>query len=358
MHFPKPIDFGALLENIKEQHRRELPFAVYRKPGASKVHAVLQDNRRLVIPRSWGEPGFFMAPYDASALPVIRLQPDRLLLGSSAPPVSPARETCPPEPEEVRNAHIMRVSGALDAIRKGALEKVVLARAVPASLQADPFQVYERLLAYYPRAFCYLWFHPDTGLWMGATPELLLAYSRGEARTVSLAGTLPAQGDQPPDWGPKERHEQQVVTDYICARLREQGLQPETGQTEAFRAGALWHLRTPIAVPVSENQLGQVLEALHPTPAVCGIPLEAARRFIRENEGFNRAYYTGFLGPCGLESPGQADFYVNLRCMQTAGRKASLFVGGGITEGSDPAREWEETRQKCGTVWAAVKNSG
>ncbi len=322
------------------------------------VQAVLQTDRRLVAPREWGEPGFVMAPYESGAWPAVQLQPDQLLQGRTTPAVAAGREACPPEAPEEREAHLKRVSDALEAIRQGKLEKVVLARAVPVSLKTHPFRIFERLLAYYPEAFCYVWFHPATGLWMGATPELLLASSRGEAQTISLAGTLPAAGDEPPAWGAKERHEQQVVTDYICSRLSEQGMLPEVGATQPVRAGSLWHLRTPITVKASAGHLGQLLGALHPTPAVCGIPLGAARQFIQKHEGFDRAYYTGFLGPSGLEMPGQAEFYVNLRCMQIGEGRAALFVGGGITGGSDPAREWEETRQKCGTVWAAVKNSG
>lgn len=322
------------------------------------VRAVLQTDRRIVAPSLWGEPGFVMSPYDMGAWPVVHLQPDRLLQAFSSPSASPARVSCPPEAEEVRRAHLERVSDALKAISGGHLEKVVLARSVTVSLNSVPFRVFEKLLLYYPASFCYMWYHPATGLWMGATPELLLSFERGEARTVSLAGTLPAEGERAPVFGKKEEHEQQVVTDYICSRLREQGLQPEKGDTQAVRAGSLWHLRTPVSVQAAPGQLGQLLGALHPTPAVCGIPLEAARQFIDRHEGFDRAYYTGFLGPTGLETPGKAEFYVNLRCMKAGQGQAVLFVGGGITKGSDPAREWEETRQKCATVWAAVKNSG
>lgn len=357
MRFPKPIDFGELLATLEPHYRARLPFALYRKPGARSVRAVLQADRRLVEPITWKDPGFVLAPFDSGSCKAVHLQPDRLLRARADSARAHAPAGCPPEAAAAREAHLKRVGDALAAIRKGELEKVVLARAVPVPLKAHPFRVYERLLAYYPGAFCYMWYHPATGIWMGATPELLLGCSHGEARTVSLAGTLPAQGDRPPAWGPKERHEQQVVTDYICSRLREQGLLPETGSTEAVRAGSLWHLRTPVSVKAGAPQLGKLLDALHPTPAVCGIPLEAARNFITAHESFDREYYTGFLGASGLEQPGDFEFYVNLRCMKINEGQARLYVGGGITGASDPIREWEETRQKCGTVWAAVKNS-
>jgi len=357
LRFPNPIDLNDLLGRLRSHHRNELPFALYRKPGDRQVRAVMQQDGRLVSPQDWGKPGFVFAPYETGKHPVVSLQPDVLLQSHLAP------QTLTPPPGELpgddaqREAHLKRVGDALAAIKKGEMEKVVLARAFPVPIENDPFRVFENFLVYYPGAFCYLWYHPVTGMWMGATPELLLSYSGEMAQTVSLAGTLPAVGGQRPAWRPKETHEQQVVTDYICSRIREQGLEPQTGNTEAVRAGSLWHLRTPVTMRVGAGQLAPLLGALHPTPAVCGFPLEEAQAFIATHESFDREYYTGFLGESGLEKGEAFEFFVNLRCMKIQGRQATLYVGGGITGASDPEREWEETRQKSGTVWAAIKNS-
>lgn len=319
---------------------------------------MMQDNRRLVTPRGLGAPGFVFAPYATGKNPVVCVQPDRLLQ-SDAKPLNIAPPTWElPGDEAQREAHLKRVGEALSAIKRGVLEKVVLARAFSVPLRTDPFRVFENFLSYYPEAFCYMWYHPSTGMWMGATPELLLAYSGDTARTVSLAGTLPAAGGAPPSWGPKETHEQQVVTDYICSRIRERGLEPLKGSTEAVQAGSLWHLKTPVSIRVGAGQIDQLLSALHPTPAVCGFPLEEAQSFIVSHESFDREYYTGFCGASGLEEAGAFEFFVNLRCMKIQDGEATLYVGGGITGASDPLREWEETRQKSGTVWAAIKNSG
>lgn len=347
-----------MFTQLRSHHRSGLPFALYRKPGAARVRAVLQEDRRLQPPRSWGEPGFVLAPYATGKAPVICLQPDRLLQACVATEKAGQPPLELPEDAAYREAHLKRVGEALAAIQRGDLEKVVLARALEVPLEADPFRVFENMMAYYPGAFCYLWYHPETAMWMGATPELLLSCSGDTARTVSLAGTLPATGGQPPTWGAKEIHEQQVVTDYICSRIREQGLEPRTGSTEAVQAGSLWHLKTPVSIRAGAGQLGALLRALHPTPAVCGFPLHEAQVFIATHEAFDREYYTGFLGESGLEHDGVFEFFVNLRCMKIRGGNATLYVGGGITAASDPAREWEETRQKSGTVWAAIKNSG
>lgn len=347
-----------MLGVLRSHHGGQLPFAMYRNPGDPVVRAVLQEDPGLRAPGGWDEPGFVFAPYATGRHPVVRLQPDRLL--QSLPELEnriPAPGD-PPGDESQREAHLKRVEAAVAAIGRGELEKVVLARTVKVPLQTDPFRVFENFLSYYPGAFCYIWYHPATGMWMGATPELLLSYSGRTARTVSLAGTLADTGGQPPAWGAKEMHEQQVVTDYICTRIREQGLEPETDETEAVRAGSLWHLRTQVSVQVGAGQLDPLLRALHPTPAVCGFPLGDARAFIAAHEAFDREYYTGFLGASGLSAPGVFEFFVNLRCMKIQNGEGILYVGGGITGASDPLKEWEETRQKSGTVWAAMKNSG
>ena len=347
-----------MLSQLRSHHRSGLPFALYRKPGAALARAVLQEDRRLRPPGNWGEPGFALAPYSTGNAPAICLQPDRLLEARVATENAGTPSVELPDDAAQRGAHLKRVGEGLKAIHRGDLEKVVLARALEVPLQADPFRVFETLMTYHPGAFCYLWYHPDTAMWMGATPELLLSYSGDTARTVSLAGTLPATGGQPPDWGDKEIHEQQVVTDYICSRIRQQGLEPLTGSAEPVRAGSLWHLKTQVSIRAGAGQLGALLRALHPTPAVCGFPLHEAQAFIASHEAFDREYYTGFLGESGLEQNGVFEFFVNLRCMKICEGIATLYAGGGITGASDPAREWEETRQKIGTVWAAIKNSG
>ncbi len=111
------------------------------------------------------------------------------------------------------------------------------------------------------------------------------------------------------------------------------------------------HLRTDFTGVFKKggNNLSVLTKALHPSPAVCGTPQKAAKVFILENENYDREYYTGFLGPVsGLED--HSDLYVNLRCMKMTAKTALLYVGGGITEASQPSEEWEETRDKLQTM--------
>ena len=94
--------------------------------------------------------------------------------------------------------------------------------------------------------------------------------------------------------------------------------------------------------------LGDILQELHPTPAVCGLPKEEAYHFILNNEGYNRAYYTGIIG--WLDPQGETTLYVNLRCMNITDKTATFYAGGGILPSSTVETEWEETQQKMNTM--------
>ena len=104
----------------------------------------------------------------------------------------------------------------------------------------------------------------------------------------------------------------------------------------------------------SKNTLKKVIAALHPTPAVCGLPKQSAKNFIRENEGYNREYYSGFLGELNLDlvtfKTAQTDLFVNLRCVKILKDKAQLFIGCGITKDSNPEAEYIETINKSMTM--------
>ena len=117
-------------------------------------------------------------------------------------------------------------------------------------------------------------------------------------------------------------------------------------------AGSLLHLRTDYEIDMKEvnfPQLGSVmLKLLHPTSAVCGMPHEPAMEFLQKNEGYDREFYSGFLGPVNFE--GESKLFVNLRCIQLFEKSARIYAGAGVTAGSDPAKETEEVEMKIQTL--------
>jgi isochorismate synthase len=256
----------------------------------------------------------------------------------------------------------MQVGAALKAIETGRIEKVVLARseahAWPSGLH--PVDFVGRLCIDYPQAFVNLVLHPEWGLWMGATPELLLemepvgdrniastgAQPMRHLRSMALAGTLAIQG-QTDDWGDKEIREQQVVDDYIAHSWKSQVRNFRRSARNSLQAGPMQHLCT-LLEGESDRPLEELVAQLHPTPAVGGWPKSEALQVIAEIEQGSRQLYGGFIGP--VESPDEARLFVNLRTLQLRNAQAYLHMGCGILGGSQPYLEWEETVLKSKTL--------
>jgi isochorismate synthase len=149
-------------------------------------------------------------------------------------------------------------------------------------------------------------------------------------------------------WGDKNIQEQRYVATYICRQLeRFTDKFTENGPYTA-RAGHLAHLRSDFRFVMDQHKVGRLLETLHPTPAVCGLPKEQAFRFILDNEHQPRSYYSGFMGPLFVD--GQTNLFVTLRCMQLMKGCYRLYAGGGLLKDSVEEQEWQETEIKLDTM--------
>ena len=258
------------------------------------------------------------------------------------------------------------VQRGVAAIEAREVVKVVSSRAARRPLPPgfDPLVAFAELSEKYPRAFVSLVSVPGVGTWLGASPEVLAEVTTdGQFHTMALAGTQPlVPGTRPQDaiWRQKEIEEQALVARYIVSCFKQLRLREyhETGP-RTVAAGQLLHLRTDFEVALQNvpnpASLGtDMLRLLHPTSAVGGMPKTAAMAFLQQHEGYDRAYYSGFLGPVNVAAPGVARLYVNLRCLQLRPNEAILYAGTGLTADSDPEREWQETELKLQTVGAVV----
>ena len=207
--------------------------------------------------------------------------------------------------------------------------------------------------------FRYLCFTPETGLWLGATPELLLSAAAGDnsLHTMALAGTQPALTDE--EWDDKNIREHRYVADYISDVLDHLGLTVSKEAPEELHAGAVKHLCTAISASGSFNA-ATVIENLNPTPAVAGIPLEMAIAEIDTYENHRRRCYSGVVG---TRIGGNISAFVNLRCAFAAyatlhgtnGWLYNLYAGGGLMPDSEEEAEWDETTAKTAILSAAVR---
>ncbi|WP_246454799.1 chorismate-binding protein [Hyunsoonleella aquatilis] len=356
---------------MKQQFESGLPFVAYRKPNRTEVKAILQNNDALYKVETFDEKGFVFSPFDeAEDSVILPLNISEVISISNF--VNASGKTEFPIESNIssreKEFHLGLVKRGLKVIGTGALKKVVLSRKEEVNLEeANPFLIFKNLLTSYASAFVYIWYHPKVGLWLGATPETLLKIEGRQFSMMSLAGTQSFEGTTDITWKAKELEEQQFVTDFILENIEPYIQNIKVSETQTVRAGNLLHLNTQINGVLNPEILDfkEVLKSLHPTPAVCGVPKADAQRFILDNEKYNREFYTGFLGELNFETKSKprtgrrnvenraytfnktsTQLYVNLRCMQIQGDKAMIYVGGGITESSNPEKEWAETVSK------------
>ncbi|MGB5169887.1 MAG: chorismate-binding protein [Eudoraea sp.] len=335
---------------FQKQFKNELPFVCFRKPGEKEVKGVLQRDARLHRCSELDKSGFIFAPFEDIHSTVLIPFDEVLVETYKNEALTSIKTKFSDSSETTRMDYVSLIEKSLLEIKNNSFKKVVLSRAIDLTVSIKPFEVFMNILNTYDNAFCYLWYHPKVGLWLGATPELLLTVKDGNLKSMSLAGTIPYNSSKKPGWGQKEKEEQELVTAHIKANLETKLEDINIGPQESIRAGELWHLRTLVYGRIKDVNLKGLVEELHPTPAVCGLPVKESASFIKENEGYDREYYAGFLGEMNLDHPLSASLYVNLRCLKMTNRGVRIFVGGGITERSIPEKEWLETVHKSKTM--------
>lgn len=345
-------------------------FVSYRLPGEELPTTIIGNCQHISpaddVPE--GINGFIMVPFSPDAdKKLVFSQPELVLTGwdcafkpsfeQQNPVTTPPANTLPFIADEATYGH--QAARMIAQMQQHTLRKVVLSRimaqTLPVGFTAGNF--FTRLCASYPQAFTYVM--ADGGqLWIGASPETLLDVNRGRGRTMAVAGTRKISAGSQPQlaWGDKEVTEQAYVCEMIRDVLTEEGITSfSEGPALAFQAGPVEHLRTVFnfEIPAKKHPLS-LAAALHPTPAVCGLPTTTASRLIAETETHNRSYYAGYLGPVDKHN---VRLFVNLRCMQIIGKTACLFVGGGLTADSVISDEWQETRDKAATLLQLLLNN-
>lgn len=338
---------------IEKALESNLPFVVYNKPNTTTIKGLFQNNNELYTSKKYNESGFIFAPFNHSDSSIVIPENQSLFIQEKIDldNNSITNNNFDIDSSSKQN-HIELVQKGINAIKNDLFKKVVLSRKEKVEISnLNIVETFKRLLLNYPTAFVYLWFHPKIGMWLGATPETLVKIKDNEFLTMSLAGTQVFKDSIKVSWQPKEIEEQQFVTDYITEKLSNICNTVNISETETIKAGNLLHLRTIISGQKKVNN-ATLIKTLHPTPAVCGLPLEPSKDFILKHENYNREFYTGFLGELNLQNKGTktSELFVNLRCMKVENNTASVFIGGGITKDSNPEKEWKETIAKSNTM--------
>jgi len=256
-----------------------------------------------------------------------------------------------------RSKYEETVSHAIADIRSGILEKIVCSRVKIVDRGKERlYEVFSALRQTYPGAFTFMYHVPSKGTWCGATPEILLSQDDNVTQTMALAGTLPYTGQALSDspWTPKEVHEQDVIQHYVEEALDELELTYTKQGPVTVRAGAMVHLQSIYKIDAGDHAL-DLIEKLHPGPAICGRPKLAAWSWISEHEAHDREHYCGYIGPWGILD--QKAIFINLRSMRIYKDRYALFLGGGITEDSQVHAEWDETELKARTMLSVINQT-
>ncbi len=370
-------DTKTLATFIDKLLAKNCSFAIWSMPGSSTPEILISKKEELVYPARFeklnGAEGFVFAPYKISeASPLVLLKPGIYKKGKD----NILNIDCNSFPEKEKSyvssdetfiiskkEYLSDIQKTIEAIKNTKLAKVIVSRLIPYGRKKESVgEVYLQLFQQTPNAFVYLVNlpaevkKPGTGLWMGATPEVLLKSDGKNLETVSLAGTQSRRTENDYSWHTKDIEEQAFVSRYLLDVFYDFHIHPYTTQgPETMESGKVAHLSTVFRFAAKKlaTNLGDFVSELHPTPAVCGYPKSKAAKYIPEIEKHDRRYYTGYLGPWRLNQ--NVGLFVNLRCMEITPELYILYSGGGITARSVPEDEWEETNKKATTLLSAIE---
>ncbi|MEO0376146.1 MAG: isochorismate synthase [Cyanobacteria bacterium P01_A01_bin.17] len=256
------------------------------------------------------------------------------------------------------------VKNILQDIKAQGLQKLVLAHTLDVTVPEPPplGHTLATLRDRYPDCYVFSVSNGKGQAFMGASPERLIELCDRNLVTDALAGSAPRGQNLAEDThlgaqllgNPKDNHEHQVVLDFIQNCLWELGIQSQVSSPpHLLQLPNIQHLRTLVTAKVPQNlHLLEILEALHPTPAVAGAPQRIAQQQIRKHETFERHLYAAPIG--WVDHQGNGEFTVGIRSALIDGCLTRLYAGAGIVAGSDPQRELAEIQLKLHTLLDAL----
>ncbi len=279
-----------------------------------------------------------------------------------------------PEPDLGRNVKIIKsegaspkdkkkwkglVSEALEKIKENQIEKVVLSRKVELKLSGEPNMDYiiENFKKNYSNCYLFI-FHRGRSSFFGATPEKLARLTNNKIEIDALAGSAPRGKDEEEDLmneqnllkDEKNLNEHNIVIEHIKNSIA--GVSSEIKYDTLYgikKLANIQHLWTRISAELSDSaSIFTIIKGLYPTPAICGLPKDAALQMIKKIEGYKRGLYSGIIGWFNFDN--EAELVVALRSALYTNNKLLAFAGGGIVEHSDPETEYKETELKLKTI--------
>ncbi|MGO1473332.1 MAG: isochorismate synthase [Psychrobacter sp.] len=253
------------------------------------------------------------------------------------------------------------VNHALETFKTTELKKIVLSQAIDFRFDGSQNLAFylAALLEKNPTAYNFVIPIDEHQYLLGASPELLLSKKSRTVKSNPLAGSRPKldalehnqQNQQELHDSIKDQNEHRIVVENISRNLVSDCVELKISEfPDVLETATMFHLSSTLQGILKEkspNALNLALK-LHPTPAVCGTPTPLAKKFILDNEGYDRGYYSGLVG--WMDAEGNGEWVVTIRCGLLNDTNLRLYAGAGIVEGSDPESEWLETQAKMKTI--------
>lgn len=324
-------------------------FAIYKLPNAKKAVTIEGKVEKIRYLKEIKEQqGYLIAPFDTNRHEILLIKSDVVTI---QPLNTNLSITNTDKEYSIISKSMYEPTFNIfhEAVTNGSFHKLVLSRYIELCVGLrDPKQIFHIACACYPNQMVTLFCTEKSGMWIIATPEILLtSTAKGMYKTMALAGTKSAYCHN--KWSKKNCQEQKIVSDYVKYAIAPFAGSMKITEPYSTLAGGVQHLRTDFEFTCKkEVNIGEILSALHPTPAICGLPKDEALEFIYKYEGYDREYYSGFSGPLKIEE--SSDLFVTLRCAKIEGQHATFYAGGGILNESKLVSEEYETYMKIETM--------
>ncbi|WP_185851442.1 chorismate-binding protein [Blattabacterium cuenoti] len=346
----KQITFLSLYRKIIKNYSDRKSFVLFKKPYENRIFFYSQNKKN-----NKKEKFFLIRSFDHKN--TIEIHPKKIYFINIKNLQIETSDSHEKNNDYENNSYVLTYSHkyknlikkAISSIKNGFLKKVVVSRFIKFSFCRFSFKrTFQKLIFYYPNAFISLWYDSYYGFWIGASPELLIKSYDKEFKTISLAGTVFGNNKK---WTKKELEEHKIVTEYLVTLLRIYSGNIYVGKTRIINMGHLFHLQTPINFSFfNKPNYFEILKKIHPTPSICGFPKKKSLDFIKENEEYQRGFYTGYIGT--VDNNNNIELYLNLRCakINLDKKEISLYAGSGITKQSIADKEYLETENKIKNI--------
>lgn len=353
--------------------KKGIPFAIFSLPGSNKFTLVCQKTQKLFtvdILDINDYSGFVIASFNSAKTGVANIiVPDFII--NEDDDTSHLADIISHFPDNGdygflnnfsinKNDYLDIASFLVNKLQTNDYDKIVLSRVISKTFNTpiSTSSLLTELNKKYQNNFVNMFHIPSVGTWIGASPETLISCDNNFYHTQSLAGTKILTSDNDiPQWTEKELVEQEYVTNFLRKALSELSINDYSESSlHSIITGNLVHLKTELSIPCEslKGKQGKLIAALHPTPAVCGLPKADSFNIIERAEKHQRRYYTGFLGPWNMDS--NSKLFVNLRCAEISDSQMNIYVGGGLTSDSIPENEYNETKHKSQAILSVVEN--